>query len=829
MSRIVAIDGQSGRRLETGWRMAITADAACATPREAAALPDWRPARVPATAASVLDIASDGALSLHDQDVWWRLSSPPPGCQHLRFEGLATLCEVWLDEMLIARSTSMFVPLEVEADIPDGAELWLCFRALTDLFERKLPRARWRPRMIPRQALRGVRTTLLGQMPGWTAPIDAVGPFRPITAVTPGPITCRRAWISATLDEAGAGRLVARVRLDGAQSPPILRCAGSEILLQPTEDGAFQGELACPDIEPWWPHTHGDQPLYPVTLAVGETIIDLGRTGFRDLRLDRGAGDRFQLVINGEPVFCRGAVWTSADLVGLAGDRATYEPWLRLAREAGMNMLRMSGTGVYESPDFFVLCDELGILVWQDFMFANFDYPIALPEFAQSVEDEAEAFLDQVQLSPSLVVLCGGSEVRQQATMLGLRPEAASHALFDEVLPKAVEAWRPDVVYVDNSPTGGALPFVTDVGVAHYFGVGAYRRPLEDVRRADVKFAGECLGFSNIPQPDTLTEGLAGVAPGSATWKAATQRDLGADWDFEDVRDHYLAALRGVDPARLLAEDPALYLDLGRAVTGEVMSAVFAEWRRIGSRCGGGLVWTLQDLRPGAGWGVIDNLGRPKQAWYAVKRALQPLQLGLTDEGGNGLHIHLRNETSRHEILDLELVCLRDGATPVLRAARRIELPARGALRLSSFELIGAFFDITHAYRFGPLGHDATVVSIRRPDGAQAQAEAFHYPPGAASAHGVAKLEVKRVETPNGWSLDIRADRLLRDVRIEAAGYRALDDGFDLAPLRTRRVRLAALCAGAPPPVGEVFTPGRRSTTRFPHAPEPSPPSGLRA
>lgn len=812
MARIVAVDGRSERLLDTGWRMAITADGACATPREAADLPDWRPAPVPATAASVLGVTSDSTLALHDQDVWWRLSGPPTGPVSLRFAGLATLCEIWLDEAMIARSTSMFVPLEVETDIPNGAQLWLCFRALTGLFDRKLPRARWRPRMIPRQALRGVRTTLLGQMPGWTPPIDAVGPFRPITAVTPAPVTCRGAWVSASLDKAGAGRLTARIRLDGAQHPPVLHCAGAQVVLETSADGEFQGELPCPRIEPWWPHTHGGQPLYPVMLTVGDTVIDLGRTGFRDLRLDRGPdGDDFQLIVNGEPVFCRGAVWTNADIVGLSGDRATYEPWLRLAREAGMNMLRMSGTGVYESPDFFALCDELGILVWQDFMFANFDYPIDQPEFAQAVEAEAEAFLDQIQLSPSLAMLCGGSEVRQQATMLGLRPEAAGHALFDDILPKAVQAWRPDAIYVDNSPTGGALPFVTDVGVAHYFGVGAYRRPLEDVRRADVKFAAECLGFSNIPQPETV----AGVTPGGSAWKAATQRDLGADWDFEDVRDHYLATLRGVDPTRLLAEDPALYLDLGRAVTGEVMTAVFAEWRRIGSRCGGGLVWTLQDLRPGAGWGVIDSLGRPKQAWYALRRVLRPLHLGVTDEGGNGLHIHLRNETPRDEILDLELVCLRDGAVQVLRAARRVTLPARAAQRLSSFELIGAFFDITYAYRFGPLGHDATVVRIRRPDTAEVLAEAFHYPPGAASVHAVGSLMVEPARTAEGWSLDIRTDRLLRDVRIEATGYRPADDGFDLAPGAARRITLIALDANAQPPTGKVFTPGEKSLARF--------------
>lgn len=821
MARVVGIGSQPSLALDHGWRMAITADAACPTPREAADLDDWLPTRAPMTAAAVLREAGrldlDAGLALHERDVWWRLSRPPVGAFKLRFEGLATLCEVWLGETLVGRSSSMFVPLDIEIDIADGAELWLCFRALTGLFERKLPRARWRPRMIPRQALRGVRTTLLGQMPGWTPAIDAVGPFRPITAHTPATLEVLESWVSARLDETGAGRLAGRVRLRGTEQPPILRCAGAEIVLQPAGEDAFAGELTCPDVETWWPHTHGGQPLYPVELIVGDTVVDLGRTGFRTLALDRGPdGQGFALRINGQPIFCRGAVWTSADIVGLGGGRETYEPWLRLAREAGMNMLRMSGTGVYETPDFFALCDELGVLVWQDFMFANFDYPLDAPGMTAAIEAEAAAFLDRTQLSPSLVVLCGGSEVRQQATMLGLRPEAARHALFDELLPAAVQIWRPDAAYIDNSPSGGPLPFVTDVGVTHYFGVGAYRRPLEDARRAKVRFAAECLGFSNIPQPETLGETLPEARPGDPAWKAATPRDLGAEWDFEDVRDHYLATLRGVDPARLLAEDPALYLDLGRAVTGEVMAAVFTEWRRAESSCAGGLVWTLQDLRPGAGWGVIDSAGRPKQAWYALKRALRPLWLGLTDEGGNGLAIHLRNETATDETLELDLVCLRDGAAPVLRASRRVELAARAALTLSSFELIGAFFDITYAYRFGPPAHDATVVRIRRPGDEHALAEAFHYPPGAAGLHDQGNLTVDRVETPQGWGLDISTDRLLRDVRIEIDGYRPDDDGFDLAPTSIKRVMLRRLRETSDPPRGKVFTPGEKVVWRLP-------------
>ncbi|MGO7465110.1 glycoside hydrolase family 2 protein, partial [Rhizobium ruizarguesonis] len=96
------------------------------------------------------------------------------------------------------------------------------------------------------------------------------------------------------------------------------------------------------------------------------------------------------------------------------------------------------------------------------------------------------------------------------------------------------------------------------------------------------------------------------------------------------VRDFYLQILYGFDPAELRREDPERYLDLSRAVTGEVIEETFAEWRRKGSACNGALVWTLQELLPGPGWGVIDSTGEPKQVWYAMRRAFRPVQVVFT-------------------------------------------------------------------------------------------------------------------------------------------------------------------------------------------------------
>ena len=159
-------------------------------------------------------------------------------------------------------------------------------------------------------------------------------------------------------------------------------------------------------------------------------------------------------------------------------------------------MLRVSGTMVYEERAFHDLCDELGILVFQDFQLANLDYPADHPAFAASLRAEAAEFLGRTQLSPSLAVLCGGSEVEQQSAMLGLPQQAREEALaplYDGLLPEACAAARPDVPYARNSPTGGTLPFQVDTGLSHYYGVGAYLRPLEDARPDSDQLSGSPL------------------------------------------------------------------------------------------------------------------------------------------------------------------------------------------------------------------------------------------------------------------------------------------------------------------------------------------------
>lgn len=812
MARIVA---RSGERVEplAGWSWLATAADAAATPADLLDGVDWQEAAVPGTVAGTLRslgrLDDARANAIGQQDHWYRTQLPEPLNGRLRFEGLATVTEIWVGGVKHADSASMFTPVELAVNCPAGTEIVLCFRALAPKLAAAPRRSRWRPAMIQPNGLRWFRTSALGSMPGWCPPGLPTGPYRPVSRIeseTGAPrieaVDLRTSYDGQTGTVALSLTLAPNTSLPGRA---VMRCTGGEAILHLDGDSHLAGTLSLPGIAPWFPHTHGEPALYDLTLLLDGETVDLGRIGFRSLEVDRGDdGEGFGLIVNGVPVFCRGACWSNADVTTLAGGRAAYEPWLRLAREAGMNMIRLPGVMTYEDDAFFALCDELGIMVWQEMMLANFDYPQGDAGFRAAIAAEAEALLGRTQGSPSLVVLCGGSEVFQQSAMLGAPPEAWSGPVFDEVLPEAVAAYRPDIAYVPNSPSGGPLPFVADKGVTHYYGVGAYMRGLDDARRANVRFAAESLAFANVPEEVSLRTGSVPAITHHPDWKRAVPRDAGASWDFEDVRDHYLERLYGLEPARLRREDPERYFALSRAVVAEVMEETFAEWRRPGSPTRGALVWLLQDLQPGAGWGVIAVDGEPKSAWHGLARAFRPVQLALTDEGVNGLGLHVLNERPEPLTATVELTCWRAGEIAVVQAKREVALAPHSAMTLSAFELIGRFFDIAYAYRFGPPGHDVTSAVLRDATSGAVLAEAFHFPLGRGHERHQCGLAAQLERESEDWNLVLSTRRLAQSVEIVDAGWRPERSWFHLTPGEPRRVRLRQRLGVSIAPTGEV-------------------------
>jgi len=763
------------RDLTDGWMVAGSDPGACAGPGELDRL-HFIPAVVPGTAAAAV---GDDALDYDARDWWFttRFHAEPAAAGEtvaLGLEGLATVAEVYLNGELVLSGESMFAghELDVGARLRGDNELVIGCRALHPLLAaRRRPRARWRTRLVTSGNLRFYRTMLLGRAPGFAPGPAVVGPWRPVWLQRCSGRRLEAVALRARVrDDVGVVSVAATLR--GAREALALDVGEHRVALSVDAVGRVSGELRIPDCRRWWPHTHGEPALHDVAIAGDEGVLHRGRVGFRTLEApDDLATDGPALTINGVDVFCRGAVWTPPSLRKPSGDRAHYEPVLRRLTAGGLNMLRVPGTAAYESDAFYDLCDELGILVWQDFMFANLDYPESEPEFLDGVAREAREQLSRIAGRPSLAVLCGGSEVAQQVAMLGLDPALAHGPLFGEVLPAAVADADVDAPYVPSAPWGGELPFRTDRGVAHYFGVGAYRRPLADARLAEVRFAAESLAFANLsdePEPDL-----------------GVPRDAGADWDFADVRDHYLRELFGLDPAHLRTTDPARYRALSRVVSGEVMAETFGEWRRAASPCRGALVLWSKDLEPGAGWGLLDHRGEPKVAFRHVARALAPVATWTTDEGLGGIDVHVANDRGLPLRAHLRVALYRDFALRVEESVTELELAARGWARFGVEALLGRFVDVSWAYRFGAPAQDLVAVSLLDADG-ELLSQAFRFPVGRPLALGDVGLRGRL----QGTRLVVAADRFAYGVRVHAAGFDPSDDAFGVEPGGERTIEL---------------------------------------
>jgi beta-mannosidase len=806
------------------WECAHSPPGALAGPDvlEAAGL-DWLAASVPGTAAGARAAAGFVDFDSHpyDDDDWWfrcRFDAAD-GTGHLRFEGLATVADVWLNGVHLLHSENMFRATGVDGPLQGGAnELVIRFAALAPRLAERRSRPRWKSYMVTHQNLRWFRTSLLGRIPGWAVVPVPVGPWRPVR-LHQGPDPAPRPVRLVASCAGDDGIVEATIRLPATVPPgaATLVVAGVRAPFERAETAA-RAEVRVPGVERWWPHTHGAQPLYDVAVELEGTTHRIGRVGFRTLRVDRtDAG--FQLLVNDEPVFCRGACWLPPDPLTLAPPRARVDHLLDLAAAAHMNMLRVPGTGTFEDDHFFERCDELGILVWQDCMFAFLDPPED-EAFEESVTAELRECFDALSGHPALAVVCGNQEVEEIAAMNGLPAAAWRAPLFDKTVPMLVEAHLPGVPYVSSNPTGGQLPFQMDAGVSQYFGVGGYLRPPEDARRAGVRFAAECLAFSTPPEPRSMEEHCGGAtrAGHDPTWKTGVHHDAGRSWDMEDVRHYYQRLLFGTDPLLERYVDPEHALDLGRATNAELMSRVFAEWRRAGSTCAGGLVLALADLRHGAGWGVVDFAGRPKAPWFALRRAFAPVTVLVTDEGLNGLRLTCRNDTAHDVAAVVRVDLFAKGEAHVEGAAVDVVIPARGALALDAAGLFEGFRDISYAYRFGPPSHDVVAVTLADTEG-RTLAETVYLPGGQqrATEHDVGLAARLDAQDAHGLALEVSTRRFAQWVSIDAPGWRPADSWFHLAPGATRRIELSPESLESPvmPPVGTVRSINSTMSARF--------------
>jgi beta-mannosidase len=439
--------------------------------------------------------------------------------------------------------------------------------------------------------------------------------------------------------------------------------------------------ITVPSPRLWWPSGQGDQPLYELEVeAVGSEGMSIGkwarRIGLRTIELDRRRdkwGESFQFVVNGRPVFAKGANWIPANSFVAGLTRADCARDLGSAVAANMNMVRVWGGGVYESEDFYDLCDEMGLLVWQDFMFACTLYP-GDAAFIASARAEAEHQVRRLRHRACLALWCGNNEVWGNNPHELLDPEktelrADYERLFHRALPPVVRAHGGPTPYWPSSPwrDGTATDHAAGErrGDTHYWDVWHMRNPVKDYEKWSFRFVSE---FGMQSYSSAATQATFGPAGAGNVVGAIMENHQKNKQGNQIILDYVSRRYR-------LPRDQEALIYLSQLNQAHCMQTGTEHYRRLMPRCMGALYWQLNDCWPVASWSSIEFPGRWKALHHAARRFFAPAAVSA-DVPGDEVHGigNYRSSTVRRVLIHTSY----DGARP-----------ARGVVRWDLFHIDG--------------------------------------------------------------------------------------------------------------------------------------------
>lgn len=418
---------------------------------------------------------------------------------------------------------------------------------------------------------------------------------------------------------------------------------------QPEKNGSYTIHIEKPQL--WWPNGMGKQPLYRLSLQLDEKHHNQLNAkeltiGLRTIELDRHKdewGESFQFLVNGVPIYAKGANWIPANIFVSSITPDEYEKRILDAVQANMNMLRVWGGGIYEDDAFYELCDRYGILIWQDFIFACSSYPSFNQEFMENVKKEAVDNIRRLRHHPSLALWCGNNEIEQgivdkEWNDLSMSWEDYAK-LFEKLLPELVQTLAPDNNYwiaSPHTPYGDRYDFNNPTcGDAHCWDVWFGGQNFEYQRTWLHRFMSE-FGFQSFPELKTIE-----------SFTLPEDRDLnGYIMDYHQRspngnRKIFAYLLEWFRYPKNFTE--TLWLtQLTQAVA---IQYACEHARRMQPRMMGTLYWQINDLWPCASWSSVDSFGRWKALQYFARRFYAPIMLSiLEDTTTHHMTIHISNQ-----------------------------------------------------------------------------------------------------------------------------------------------------------------------------------------
>ncbi|ORY26762.1 glycoside hydrolase superfamily [Naematelia encephala] len=641
--------------------------------------PDWEACKVPTSVhieLKRLGRIPDPFKGLHEADVQWvgeadwqfktiftvteeQIRQPE---KDLVFNGLDTYCEISLNEVHLATTDNMFIPHRVSADraIKQGRnELVLTFRSpWNEAKKEETTHGKWK-------AFNGDNSRLFSRKAqyhwgwDWGPVLMTTGPWRSIHLET---YTYRLNNIRIDTDLFGPDFTSASVKAaldifpqaqpsatEGYRVHWVLRSTGAmivrEALLQ--IDETLQWQFNENEFEIWWPIGYGKQALYTLEIALlDESGIEVGwsssRIAFRHAKviertLKNEPGTTFLFQVNGVRMFCGGSNWIPADsfLTEITPER--YHKWVQLLAKGNQNMLRVWGGGVYEDEALYNACDELGILVWQDFMFACGIYP-SFDKMNASIKAEAEAVVTRLKAHPSVVIFAGNNEDYQVAEALGvvdyndksgdyMNSKFPARHIYEIILPEVVERLS-NIHYHRSSPYGGKETKDPTVGDIHQWDIWHGAEPWSNWDKLKGRFVSE-FGMQGFPDLRTVYEWDDDKSQLFPQSRITVNHNKAVGGGFERRIELYL-----IENFRHAFDMPS-YVYYTQIMQAECLGAAYRLWRREWRGEGkeyvaGALVWQINDCWPCVSWAIVDYYLRPKLAFFTIARELRPFTLGIT-------------------------------------------------------------------------------------------------------------------------------------------------------------------------------------------------------
>ena len=615
----------------------------------------------------------------------------------LNFEGLDTYAQVYLNDSLILSSNNAFrnykVPVKDFVLLNNSLSIKFTPTHIKEEIEKNklgytLPEGR---RIFTRKAQFQYGWD-------WGPSLNTIGIWKGVSLNAWNDAKIEHVYLkkkSYTKDQA---KITAKITLSDPPKEPtliVLSIAGKDFSL-PIQAGNEKKEFDVPltidNPKFWWPHNLGEPYLYEVDIKLrkGAVVTDNLKVnhGVRNVSLisdDDQYGQSFYFMINGIPVYMKGANYIPQHSLQNRVTNAHYENLLQDVVDANMNMLRVWGGGIYENNIFYDLCDRKGILVWQDFMYACAMYPGDEP-FLRNAEKEAEDQLLRLRNHPSIVLFCGNNENSEGWHRWGWQNGKTKAQkdkiwadylkLFDSILPNQVAKYT-DVDYWESSPKyGRGNPKYQSEGDAHDWWVWHDAYPFEHFEDFVPRFMSE-FGFQSFPSADVM--------------KFINQSD-DIQIDTKAIRSHQkhhrgfelIDLYMGRD--YLIPDNDEDYIFLSQLVQARGMRIGIEAHRRAKPYNMGTLYWQLNDCWPGISWSSIDHFGNWKALHYEAKDAFEDVLISF-ERHNDRVDVYIVNDliTSLDESLEMKLIDF-DGNV-LWSASKQIKVPSSSSNLVNSFSI----------------------------------------------------------------------------------------------------------------------------------------------